>query len=71
MNVPYLSCYPVMDVLRKLEHPTRVMVLSRNAQHHHETKSQKFDSDYHELVSDCPVPGKEGAGRTSVPGTCP
>ena len=37
---------PVMDVLRKLKHHTRVMMLSRNAQRHHGTKSQK-------LVSDC------------------
>ena len=32
---------PVMDVLRKLKHHTRVIMLSRNAQRHHGTKSCK------------------------------
>ena len=41
---------PIMDVVRKLKHHTRVMMLSRNAQRHHGTKSQKLVSDYQQSI---------------------
>ena len=41
---------PIMDVLPRFKHQTRVKMLSRNAQRHHGTKSQKLLSDYQQSI---------------------